>query len=357
MNSRSAHVPIIDAIKALASQLIVWHHLAFYGPMSDVVRPQVPLLMDWLYDQARIAVQAFLVVGGFLAARALSPHPGDARPLYLAPLAWRRYLRLVRPYLVALASALVAAAVARSLSDEPSIPSAPSLGQIVANVLLLQDILGIEALSAGIWYVAIDFQLFVLFACLLWTSRSVARFAGATPAWPTLALCLGSSAISLVWLNRDPSLDIWAPYFFGAYGLGVLAHWIATAKRPARWLPVLAAFVALALAVEYRNRILVAGLTALALAASVTYGWAPRWLSNRVVVGCGRISYAVFLIHYPVLLVVGSVVSASWPQSATANALGLVATWVLSLAAGASLHYTVEVRNCAVNCGHGQRAP
>ena len=38
-------LPFIDALKALASQLIVLHHLAFYGPMSDYARSLAPETM------------------------------------------------------------------------------------------------------------------------------------------------------------------------------------------------------------------------------------------------------------------------------------------------------------------------
>lgn len=43
------------------------------------------------------------------------------------------------------------------------------------------------------------------------------------------------TAVSLLWLNRLPELDLWAPYFFGAYGLGFLAQRIA-ALPDRRWL-------------------------------------------------------------------------------------------------------------------------
>ena len=46
----------INGLKAGAAQLIVLHHLAFYGPMSDYVQPLWPELLDWLGGSARIAV-------------------------------------------------------------------------------------------------------------------------------------------------------------------------------------------------------------------------------------------------------------------------------------------------------------
>lgn len=73
MRASDSRLAFIDALKAVASQLIVLHHLAFYGPMSDVANGLAPALFSWLSQDARIAVQIFLVIGGFLAARTLAP--------------------------------------------------------------------------------------------------------------------------------------------------------------------------------------------------------------------------------------------------------------------------------------------
>ncbi|HNO43383.1 MAG TPA: hypothetical protein PKJ12_12355, partial [Ottowia sp.] len=71
--------PWIDWGKAIASQLIVWHHLAHYGPLAPRVAAVWPDLMGWLDGRALYAVQAFLVMGGYLAARSLWPRPGAPR--------------------------------------------------------------------------------------------------------------------------------------------------------------------------------------------------------------------------------------------------------------------------------------
>ena len=81
-------LPMVDLGKAVASQFIVWHHLALYGPMSEVVGHLTGGLMVWLVSHARLAVQVFLVTGGFLAARALLPSPqAAAGPAPGAPVA------------------------------------------------------------------------------------------------------------------------------------------------------------------------------------------------------------------------------------------------------------------------------
>ncbi|QHJ01200.1 acyltransferase family protein [Xylophilus rhododendri] len=341
MKTPAARLPLIDSLKGLACCLIVWHHLAFYGPMSEVARPLAPWLMDVLADYARMAVQIFLVIGGFLNARSLAPR-GTGR--IEAPLAriGKRYLRLAMPYLVALATGMVAAMLARPWLPGPVVPAAPHEAQLLAHGFFLQDLVGQEALSAGVWYVAIDFQLFaatvlLFFAAQRWSSR---------PALTVFCLVSGIAAVSLVVFNRLPALDPTALYFFGAYGLGILACWGAHSPRPGRWMAGIALLGGVALAVDFRARI------AIALAAALLLLWAharhrqgdaePALL--RPLAGVGRISYSVFLIHFPVLLCVGALVHHLWPALPWANAAGMASVFGLSLLAGLLLHRTVESR-------------
>lgn len=104
----------IDALRALASQLIVLHHLASYGPMCGYAEPLAPGLIVWLQRDARIAVQVFFVVGGFLAAKSLAPG-GVLTTTAPLSLLWRRYLKLALPYLAAVALSIACAAAARGL--------------------------------------------------------------------------------------------------------------------------------------------------------------------------------------------------------------------------------------------------
>lgn len=340
----------IDLARAAASQLIVWHHFALYGPLCDAVAPLAPALFEALSGQARLVVQLFLVIGGFLAASSLWPDPA-ARPRVawreLPSHAWRRYQRLARPYLVAVAAAVLAALVARQLIDHPTIPQAPDGWQLVAHLLLWQDMLGVESLSAGFWYVAVDFQLFVAWALLAALAGTLGARWGATGRrWLAVSLVLAAVTGSLAVWNRDAGLDAWAPYFAGAYGLGALACW---GRRAGRWRGAAAlgvlALTALALALEWRSRVALAGATAVALV--VLPGALPALLGaggRRLLAFLARVSYPVFLLHYPVLLVVGAGVHALWPGDALAAAVGLLLAWAASLAAGAALQRATEGR-------------
>ena len=50
----------IDVLKALASQVIVVHHLLLYTPMSDTLQEKWPTVLGILADEGRYVVQVFL---------------------------------------------------------------------------------------------------------------------------------------------------------------------------------------------------------------------------------------------------------------------------------------------------------
>ncbi|MDP2257392.1 MAG: acyltransferase [Polaromonas sp.] len=340
----------LDALKGIACVLIVWHHLAFYGPMSDVIYPRATSLTDWLYDYGRMAVQVFLVVSGFLAASSLAPG-GVATFGQPVRLVFRRYLRLVRPYLVALAVAVAVAWWVRPWFDHPSVPDAPTLLQVLAHGLLLQDVLGHDALSAGVWYVAIDLQLFAMTVLALGLARELhRRWPGVSARlWGTgLLLLLATS--SLLFFNRQDHFDDTGLYFFGSYALGLLAFWASTALNKVNtgtaglWLLAMAVLGGAALALDFRGRLALALVVAFGLVGLQQRAVPWRWLQSRWLTQLGQMSYSVFLIHFPVCLLVNAVVSRFWPAQMMANALGLLAAFLLSLLAGAALHRFVESR-------------
>ncbi|WP_394789026.1 acyltransferase family protein [Rhodoferax sp.] len=339
--SSASRIPLLDILKGLACALIVGHHLVFYGPMSDVAYPLAPDLMDWLFAYGRMAVQVFLVLGGYLAASTLAPQ-GVAR--FDSPLqqVLRRFVRLSTPYLAALMFNLLAAELARYGMDDGSVPAEPSLPQLLAHVFLLQDLLGFEALSAGVWYVAIDFQLFVLAVAVL----SLARFLSVRWKAPWLApvLVLLGACASLFYFNLMPELDTWGVYFAGAYGMGMLAFWAGHSTRPYRWLVALATLGLATLALDFRGRIAVALVTALALGVLQASGGARHWSPMPALQRLGQMSYSVFLVHFPVCLLVNALFNQFWPTQPWANAAGMVIALALSLRAGQWLYQHVETR-------------
>ena len=324
MQARHSH---IDALKLIGSQLIVLHHFAAYGPLADTLGQAAPDLFAWLYEYARMAVQVFLVLGGYLAARNLAPN-GQIRIRSPWHTLWRRYQRLALPFAIALLLACASAMLARPWLHDDFIPAAPTWGQALAHALLLHGVLEQESLSAGVWYVAIDFQLFALMTVLLWL--------GQRRLWAVL-LVLGWVLASLLFFNRDASWDNWALYFFGAYGMGALAYWVGSARHPSKLLALMALAGLLALVLDFRGRIALALVVALLLALLQWRDHTRRIQAvmpsalARIVGLLGQSSYALFLLHFPVLML-GNALFASlpWHNPATAS-LVLLSSWGLSV--------------------------
>lgn len=332
MTAPSNRMPLIDALKAVASQLIVLHHLSSYGPLSVTMREAFPGTMGWLFEYGRMAVQVFLVIGGFLAARALSD---QGQGLAVSPfgLIWKRYLRLAIPYLAAIALAIIGAAVADNWLDDEAIPARATFSQWLAHVFLLQSLLGFDSLSAGVWYIAIDFQLFALMALLLWLGR--VRYIA-----PGLVLALAIA--SLFWFNRDTSWDNWAIYFFGSYGLGAAAWWASGRKQLSAWLGVIATITIAALIFDFRLRILLALGVALLLGFSRRGGWLETWPASKSLAFLGQISYSVFLVHFPICLLANAAFFQSGWTSPLAASTMLLATWAVSMVVATLFYRWIE---------------
>lgn len=334
----------IDALKAFAAQLIVLHHLAAYGPIADAVQTLAPQLISALYHYGRMAVQVFLVVGGFLSARALSSR-GQVFDGSLFEQVSRRYLRLTLPFLAAVLLTLFCSALVSAWLPE-LVPASVSLAQLLAHATLLHGVLGFESLTVGAWYVAVDFQLFGLLLLLLWLAprlgltRARARFVG--PAL-ILLMCLASLFI----FNRDSGLDNWAPYYFGAYGLGALVHYLGLVSYRRLGLYLISAAVLLALLFDFRERIALALMTACLLA----------WLQQRhqnghtlldgrraapLLAHLGTHSYSLFLVHFSVCLLVNGLFEHRDAEHGTAALLAAFAALLLSNLAAIPFHRWIE---------------
>jgi peptidoglycan/LPS O-acetylase OafA/YrhL len=336
---------LLDVFKAVGCVLIVLHHLAFYGPMSDVVMQVWPGVMAWLYDRARLAVQVFLVCGGFLTAASLSKLRSlDMRSSLT--LLWRRYLRLVMPLLAALSVVVVVSEIIRPSFNHASLSALPSWGQAWAHVALLQHVLDMEALSAGVWYVAMDFQLYATALMVFALAQRLGIWQpGVPPALWRQRIWLLLTAASLWWWSGNESLDDYAVYFYGAYGLGFLAFKSRELGLSRKTWLVLLVLAAVALWLDPRWRLITALAAAALLAGSPTAWMAPPlsrawWV--RVIQWLSRISYAVFVIHFSVSLAVNAFVTHFWPGQLWPNGLGMLSSLGLSLCAGALVFAHVE---------------
>ncbi len=331
---------LIDGLKAIAAQTIVIHHLASYGPMAESAGLAAPNLINWFATYGRWAVQVFLVVAGYLTAQALCGRPTAlTRPWNLLA---KRYVRLIWPFGLAVTLAVLAAEIARFWTDDDMLPASAGMVQYLMHWLLLHAVLGHESLSTGVWYVAIDFQLFALTVLLLWSSRAL-RW----PGWAPLLIGLLTCA-SLIWIRTWSDWDNWAPYFYNAYGVGLLVGWLT--QRDASALPWVRAMLLAVVGVliwqwiaTFNGRLVVifvtAGLLWLASQPAVRLGVATgsvmpnalQSLLGSAVHYLGCTSFALFLVHFPVSMLINAAQDRFYWTTPQDGVLAMACAWFLSM--------------------------
>jgi peptidoglycan/LPS O-acetylase OafA/YrhL len=338
--SDGSRILLIDGIRAGAAIAIVWHHFAQYWPVSETAQPILYRALTQVHDYARVA-QVFFVISGFVMAKTMSIRHWTRGEFgrFLA----HRYCRLGLPYLAVIVLAMVACAIGRGWLPDELIGPPPKLSQLLAHTIFLQDILGYGSMSAGLWFVCINFQLGLLYALMLWMRDTLAQSKTAGN-WKKLPLAAGFllSLCSLFYFNLHDSWSVWCVYYFGEFFLGVLAE--AALRDPAmrKWFAGYVMIVAAALAEHWRWRLATSTCAGLLLYFSELRGARQMWSANGVVSYLGRTSYSLFLVHYPVLLVVAAVWMRMGWNSTSQIIGGLAIAFVASLASASIFYRFVE---------------
>lgn len=350
MRPNQDHYYLVDCLKVFAAQIIIVHHCLSYGELASAAKELLPSFSAFVFDYGRYAVQLFLVMAGYLAAQSFesmmatqnqSSKNGVATVVQLA---LRRYLRLVGPYSVAILITIACAALARQWSVAEYIGPPETLKQILAHLLLMQGLLGYESISAGAWYVAIDWQLYTVLAivCVAFPQRKI-RIGIIT------VLCLAS----LLYFNRHADYENTFIYFIGSYGLGILAYWasgLSAVKSLAHQAMVKKILIAIAVtvilsamhSVWLRNYLALGVAFLLLYAGKRPYPQPQMWLASAVQ-WAGARAYCAFLIHFAFILLANTaLIALSIQNTAVAVAvIGIVS--VLSWLAANYLYRWVEL--------------
>jgi peptidoglycan/LPS O-acetylase OafA/YrhL len=141
----------------------------------------------------------------------------------------------------------------------------------------------------------------------------------------------------------------------GSYVLGLVTAWVeaGSVRWPFFW--AYAAAMLAAVALDFRSRLVVALATGLLLAASRHFGWISSWPRSRAIRWCAGISYSLFLVHFPVSLVVNALWSSHVPATPWLSLLGMLTAYATSMLVAVAFHSRVE--RPLVALGRGRRAP
>lgn len=299
---------LIDFLKVFAALLIILHHLSSYGKIAADARRVLTGLMTWLFEYGRYAVQIFLVMAGYLAAQSLSRY-ADLKfsTNSLLKLILNRYLRLFAPYAAALIFTIACAYIARFWVNDEFVGESETLSQFLAHLFFIQGILGLDSISAGAWYVAIDWQLYSVLAILFISF----------PSYQALIWVINVLAVSsLLFFNRSTYYESYFIYFIGSYGLGVLAYLASRFENIGiqRLAKAALILISLIIAASSIQQVWLRNFLAW-FVALVLYLWgdtqyskavAQKGLAKAITWGSQR-SYSAFLIHFAFILMANAV--------------------------------------------------
>jgi peptidoglycan/LPS O-acetylase OafA/YrhL len=391
----------LDGMRGFAALCIAAYHIWRYEPAPYPAEQAMPVWGDWLLKHAWIGVQILLVQSGFVIAYTLRNTVVTPRTA-LAFVA-RRLVRLVPPYWVTIALVLAVHGLCAAWGRFPSLlDEAPTAAGVLAQMFYLQDILGYGNLSAGMWTVAIEVQFYVVFvvgwglaqrwrrgavAGAMWASPRTVNFVRSTqdsvpstqysvlstqysvlntqnsvlstrdglirtPSPIGLLLLFGiPAAWALFNWNRQDTNEQWVHHFLFQFFLGMVTWW--TLERTVPLLVFLGTIAVVAGQMVFDRSLtspeIVARVVTLATAVSMFIAGRTNhfhdWLNWRWLQYLGRISYSLYLVHYPVSHVVtwlGWLACDNSP-SPVQSAVILSTSLVASIAAGHLLYVTVEV--------------
>jgi peptidoglycan/LPS O-acetylase OafA/YrhL len=306
--------PSLDGVRAIAALAVVLTHVGFQSgeAVSGPARAALARL--------DIGVAVFFVLSGFLLHRPQAVAALAGRPLpALVPYLWRRALRVLPAYWLAVAAALLV------LPDNAGV----SLGEVVRQLTLTQVYVD-DVLLPGLtqtWSLATEVSFYLALPLL-------GRLAGRTLR-SQLVLCAGMLVVGLGWQALvahevlPPHAGYWLPGHADWFAIGMaVAALSAAGTRWWRevaadgttcWLGAAALYavastpltgpygLALLTPSETISRTVLYGAAAVLLLAPATLpdarGAVPALLSSRPMQALGRISYGVFLLHLVVLAV------------------------------------------------------
>ncbi|HEX8497274.1 MAG TPA: acyltransferase [Actinomycetales bacterium] len=298
----------LDGVRALAAGYVVLHHI-WFTVYPEYPRNTGPAALGWLV-YGHLAVAVFIVVSGF--SLTIAPARRGYRLGGVLRFIRRRAWRILPPYWAALAlSALVFGLLTPQLTG-----SAITAKGVVVHALLLQDVIDSAKPNGAFWSIAIEWQIYFLFPLVLLARRR-------TGVVPTVAVACGAVVLAQVLAGTYPALQgltNLTPQFFALFVLGSASAAVVHRPRAPRGAAAagaagFAAFAVLAWAQgpvwvdrHYFSIDLFIGVATAALLAGLSQGQLRALrsvLSSRPLTVTGAYSYSIYLVHLPLLWLVG----------------------------------------------------
>jgi peptidoglycan/LPS O-acetylase OafA/YrhL len=357
----NGRLAFLDGLRGLAALYVVLHHAAL--EVRGVSPWRLVELGRGLLRHGHFAVAVFIVLSGYCLMRPVAGDPLRRLQGGLRGYLGRRARRILPPYYATLVLCWLLIALVPGLNRtsgarwDRALPAFDA-GTVVSHILLAHNLdeRWIFKVDPPLWSVATEWQIYLVFPGLLvlWRRYGRAPAVGAAFAGGLAIAALGG------WLDMAGLMQL-CPWYTGLFALG-MAGAARSGTQPTR---------------AGRAGLLAAGLGLLAV---VLGGLAARWgadgpvlitdvvvggaaaglivrlerpasrgaralrglLESRAAVGLGSFSYSLYLIHFPILALCGSVARGQGWGVSWRLGMMVVAAPALCVAAAHAFHHVFE---------------
>lgn len=343
MKPPPARFRAIDALRGYAALSVLVFHLIYNSPQATLY---AELLPAWVYSGSgylRSGVATFFVISGFVIG--YTTYSLGSRVRDGARFGLRRQIRLDPPYYATIALVLVMGAIETSFGFAAR---TFTLGEVLLNLVYLQDIVGAPAILAVAWTLCLEVQFYLVTVLVLLIAGAIAKDRPVLRVRITRMAILTSGMFSLLM----PLLRLDAgPWFIGTWWmfcLGMCISWLVRRSISVRYM---SAILAVSAAILLANALFAhsdpwggewfawataALIVTLTLTGALTrdHGAASQYF--------GKLSYSLYLVHLPLLTITMGALLKVTGSSTPAIVLALAVGAGISIGAAELLRRFVE---------------
>jgi peptidoglycan/LPS O-acetylase OafA/YrhL len=339
------YVPALTGIRALAALLVLGMHTEQNVPSGlDSVLP--------FFARGYLGVDFFFVFSGFMITHVYVASLASPKLTPLQIFLWHRFIRLYPVHVTVLAGLVAVVSLASAAGFGFNNPQEWQWDRLIWQLTLLQawGVTASPGWNAPSWSISAEWFAYLLFPLLAPALMRVRERAIA------LLIAVGAlAATAILFTIADWTLNTWvgAPALtrvFGEFLCGAaLCRAVALSPESARLsgdILATGAFLAFLFGASagVADFALVAFLALTILGAATSQRFVTRVLGSRPFVWLGEISYSVYMVHFPVLIIIRRVWEglgfAHWP--ATGKISAFIVTIALVLALAAMVFHVVE---------------
>ena len=329
------HLTHLDGLRGIAALYVVAYHAFTQGFSHDSyggLTPLSRLVTSWL-QFGHLSVSIFIVLSGYCLMLPLCRHPESFN---ISEFFYRRAKRIIPPYYASIALTVVLTLACPALRHSASYEwqlTQPCFTwpSILSHLFLIQDLSPAWnfKISYPLWSVALEWQIYFVFALFL------------IPLWRKVGILpvLLATFVAGFILNRLHVADMCCHYLF-LFALGMLASLVGHSSTPRQydswrkllWAPLGLLSIAVFLvqshgAADWLIRHTMQGDILIGLGVTAALVQWDKWISNgqkaagegrrspivltilqsRATVGLGVFSYSLYVIHAPIIGLVGAI--------------------------------------------------